>query len=604
MGEYILVVNQIMKENALSQALNSGGKMVMIPFCLMFILLLCPPVKSAASSPVHIDQDFLSLTMKEKLEVFIDQNGDMTINQVEEASGSDRFIPFAGRLVMKYSNPQSATWYRFKLHKTQMPRNWASIPLVLELNFNTPKEFYVYIPNLNKEQKYKVLKTGWGLHDNLDELKTLSTAFTLPGSYDHERYFFVQLKHPVIQQTSLSLYSQEVFLQKNLHITALVWAGFGILLAMILFNLFTSIFLKENAYYLYVTYITMILFHQLAYIGGLKLVSIPLYNFFSSKVITFGSLSAIMALLFTRSFLKTRDSLPWMNKLIWACVIIQIIIIAFDFAGFHPQANQASLVLGLLMPILLFSVAIIRIRQGFISAIYYLTAWSMLWAGIIVFTLNGLGVIEGNEFANHSLLLGSALESVLLSLALAYRVKEFREQHEVFKKKERRLKELTITDELTNLYNKRWFSSKLESEIDHASSMQLPLSLIILDADHFKKFNDTYGHAAGDEILAKLGKNISESLRDTDIPCRYGGEEFAIILPGIDMKDALITAERLRKKVQSQRFKTGLNKNIKATISLGVATLKDSEKSKSLFERADKALYRAKELGRNRTVSG
>ncbi len=128
--------------------------------------------------------------------------------------------------------------------------------------------------------------------------------------------------------------------------------------------------------------------------------------------------------------------------------------------------------------------------------------------------------------------------------------------------------------------------------------------MIILDVDNFKNFNDTLGHPAGDDLLRQLARILKETVRDNDIVCRYGGEEFAVILPGVEKDGALILAERLRSRVEKERFPgEEVQPNGKLTISLGLATLpQDAVNKEDLIRRSDKALYAAKKSGRNRVV--
>lgn len=163
-----------------------------------------------------------------------------------------------------------------------------------------------------------------------------------------------------------------------------------------------------------------------------------------------------------------------------------------------------------------------------------------------------------------------------------------------------RLYELAITDGLTKLFIHRYFQARLEEEMIRAKRYHTTCSLILFDIDHFKKFNDTYGHQQGDIVLIEVAKLIKQTVRETvDIPARYGGEEFAIILPETDVKGAHLVAERLRKTVESFDF-PGQEKALKVTISLGVATFPDHASVKSiLIKKADIALYACKDSGRN-----
>lgn len=163
-----------------------------------------------------------------------------------------------------------------------------------------------------------------------------------------------------------------------------------------------------------------------------------------------------------------------------------------------------------------------------------------------------------------------------------------------------RLYELAITDGLTKLFIHRYFQARLEEEILRAKRYHTTVSLVLFDIDHFKKFNDTYGHQQGDIVLIEVAKLIKQTIRDTvDIPARYGGEEFAIILPETDAKGAQLVAERLRKTVESYGF-TGQDKPLRVTISLGIATFPDHAGGRGvLIRKSDIALYACKERGRN-----
>ncbi len=159
-----------------------------------------------------------------------------------------------------------------------------------------------------------------------------------------------------------------------------------------------------------------------------------------------------------------------------------------------------------------------------------------------------------------------------------------------------RFKHLAETDRLTGLFNKGKFNEVLKREIERARRYKRPLSLIIFDIDHFKRINDTYGHKVGDEVLKELAKLIKKNIRKTDFAARWGGEEFVILAPETDLDGAVKLAEKLRQTVEKHEFPTVKN----VTISLGVAQYIDGESPEEFVIRADMALYKAKEGGRNR----
>ncbi len=166
--------------------------------------------------------------------------------------------------------------------------------------------------------------------------------------------------------------------------------------------------------------------------------------------------------------------------------------------------------------------------------------------------------------------------------------------------------EKSITDEMTQLYNRRYFMSRLDVEIKKTNRSTDVVGLVMFDVDHFKKFNDTYGHQTGDLVLKSLAEVIKKTCRIYDIPARYGGEEFIIVIPNIKAQDQdtgpLIFAERLRKAVEAMELKAG-DQTLKVTISLGVALAPVHAKDPDgLIAAADKALYQAKRSGRNKSI--
>jgi len=162
------------------------------------------------------------------------------------------------------------------------------------------------------------------------------------------------------------------------------------------------------------------------------------------------------------------------------------------------------------------------------------------------------------------------------------------------------LKKLSITDGLTQLYNSRHFYSQLKGEIERCNRYEHKLSLLLLDIDNFKEYNDTYGHLEGDKILVRLGRVIKSCLRKMDTAYRYGGEEFTIILPDTDGEEAKTVAERLRAAVSSEDFTDGGRPDVNITISIGVTQYFQEEKIASFVQRADQAMYHSKQAGRNK----
>ena len=158
-----------------------------------------------------------------------------------------------------------------------------------------------------------------------------------------------------------------------------------------------------------------------------------------------------------------------------------------------------------------------------------------------------------------------------------------------------------FTDPLTGAQNRMAMDQALNREVELAHRQGSSLSIILLDADHFKNINDSYGHAVGDEVLKAIAKVTQQNIRQSDVLYRFGGEEFLIILGQTDTEGAIRLADRIRENIAAMDMING--SKIDITASLGVTTLNEQDNSASLFKRADKALYQAKNAGRNRTVT-
>ncbi|MBX5482055.1 MAG: diguanylate cyclase [Myxococcaceae bacterium] len=182
-----------------------------------------------------------------------------------------------------------------------------------------------------------------------------------------------------------------------------------------------------------------------------------------------------------------------------------------------------------------------------------------------------------------------------LEHAVAERTRELSEANQ-------RLEKLAVTDGLTGVFNHRRFQEALAQEVLRASRTQRRFSVMMVDVDHFKRFNDTFGHPAGDELLRRLARTLEQELRATDLIARYGGEEFAVVLPDTDKDVALAAAERLRAAVEADLNVPGAEH--KVTISVGLATYSaDGDTPQAILIAADRALYAAKHSGRNRVVT-
>jgi diguanylate cyclase (GGDEF)-like protein/PAS domain S-box-containing protein len=168
---------------------------------------------------------------------------------------------------------------------------------------------------------------------------------------------------------------------------------------------------------------------------------------------------------------------------------------------------------------------------------------------------------------------------------------------------EKRYRELSIVDDLTQLYNSRHFYFQLKIELDRSNRYEQPLTLLLLDLDNFKAFNDAYGHVEGDQVLRRLGHVVKRSLRHTDSAYRYGGEEFTILLPMATSEDGAVIAERIRTEFKKELFFPAPGKDVHLTVSIGLGQYRPQEEIRAFVHRVDQLMYKAKKDGKDRVCS-
>ncbi|APG28713.1 hypothetical protein A7E78_13250 [Syntrophotalea acetylenivorans] len=542
------------------------------------------------------------------LEILEDAAGQWGIDDITKPAFNEVFTPIHSFSINRGVSA-STYWVRFSLsqQKGEDSARSRKIPWLLDIGWPFFEQVNGYMvsgatshspPTIAPVPFYDVFRPIGGPHS-----KDQGLLARLPKLVSAEQTIYLRLRpngvfflHPV-------LCTVKSYLETSTLRMLCFGIYLGLLLALLLYNLFLYFCLRDRSYLWYVASIAAIGIYFLG-INRLTfefLIDYPPTTILRINLVTL-SASLIALVLFARSFLQTRERVPRIDRAMQGLLIL--LLAALLQVPFMPLSylNRCYLVVGGLVPFGLVISSAVCWRRGYRPARFLVLSWGIYGACGLVYALTFMGLLPFNQVTFHSFQAGSVLEAILLSFALADRINLLRQEREQLSHSERRHKELAVTDGLTGLYNRRYFETQIDLEIEGSDRLGQKLTLMMLDVDNFKVFNDRFGHQAGDHVLATLGGIMFSCVRDRDVACRYGGEEFTIILPGGQNSTAVEIYERINGELEAHRFGTEGQSAGRITMSIGVAEHLPGESAESLLRRADRALYEAKARGRNQIV--
>ncbi|MDM8348490.1 sensor domain-containing diguanylate cyclase [Pseudomonas sp. sp1636] len=600
-----------------------------------FVLLLSLTCLSAAVSATTIVLDSASSgrLLNGQIELLEDRDAQLSIADMADPLVQRRFQPADGRATVGQS--RHPWWIKVSLQRSpNAPRQWW-----LENAGITLFDLQLYLPDG---------QGGW-------HARTTGTAVPYAEGRDHAyRRMLFQL--PELDEEPLTLYFRSFDPAGN-SFPLTVWQlddlehhasneniGFGLIygmiLALLLYNLFILIALRDRAYLWYVLATACVLVFILSMTGhGFQYLwpgsAVP----FWLDRITLPSLWGIFVMRFTQELLYTKRGLIWPHRLLNAGCALYLVAIAINAFGYRAEgALMIALTPIITVPSALFSAAV-RCRQGFFPARFYLLGYGAVLGSTVVLVMRAAGLIEPYNFTAYLFPLSVAAETILFSFALAYRIQRLKQekaeaqrqadrektarlalaqgnadelQHAVkqrtaelaatnqrLRQRELELQHAAFHDPLTELPNRRYLVERTETALAHAERHGESVALMLIDLDHFKPINDRFGHDAGDLMLQMVAKRLREHVRSGDTVARLGGDEFAVLICGDE-------AERHAREIAA-RLLHGLAQPVlygaeplSVTISIGVALYpQHASHFASLYKAADEALYKVKARGRS-----
>lgn len=563
---------------------------------LVLLLAVTDPIIAV---PVNIISDKNTVgELALNSEYFLDTAGTMKFEEV--SSGTVKFNSYSMNS-FRFGFRKGTLWIRFFIHTDR--ELLVKEDIFIGFDNAALASVNMYIPVVEEGRRsQKIVKGGWRNSGISSEIKFIYPAFYLPGNYDVSRPLYIEVETPYTLQFSVTLYSNQLFIKSGLILFLIVGFCTGTLISMLLYNLFLYFSVRERQYLYYVFYVTAQLIYQCSLFGLINYLFPGIRYFLFSYISILSALMMISILFFTMNFLNTSVTAPGHHRGMKILIIISIITVIMTLMSYRWIANILQYLAAQAGIVTVLTASAASIKYGFKPAKYFLAANIVFFICASLFIFRIYNIIPNNEFTMHAVFFGSAAESILLSFALGYRIKVMKVEESRLRESEKKLHVMSVTDDLTGLYNKRFFNSSIDDYIRSYMEDDVPISLLMLDVDHFKLFNDTYGHPEGDIVLANLGMIIMASLRERDLPSRYGGEEFAVILHNADAAVAMITAERIRSRFEEKTVQPLPGIKVSVTVSIGVSQYRTGETKEELIRRCDQALYEAKNSGRNRIV--
>ncbi|WP_299595207.1 diguanylate cyclase [uncultured Microbulbifer sp.] len=527
--------------------------------------------------PLVVSEGVALQTLTPHLRLLEDTQGALTFDAIRVTDSLNPLQPVPADQT-NFGFSRAAYWVAFSLHNPSSDR----LRLIVRQDYPLIDRLDFWQPNVEGGWTHTATGDRRPFHSRPLNLRDFVFPISLPAN--STQTFYLRYQTAGSMNIGLSVSSETAFLPQLGKEQILLGIYYGGFLVLVIYNLFLFLAVRDRAYAYYMGYAISYglyfgvhngLSFQYLWPGNPWLAN-------QSLVILLG-LTLIFGIQFVRTVCCGPQLAPRTDRVARFLLYLLLPLTAIaPFVSYGPMILSLA-TLTLLLSILFMVMGAISLLRGSVPARYFLVGWTALLVSVVIYMLKTFGLVPHNSFTHNAFQVGALVEMVLLSLALGARVGELQRQG--------------YTDQLTGLFNRRYFDEQFPREFALAARNGTPLALLILDLDHFKAINDRLGHARGDAALCAVGQLIRKQVRKPVLACRYGGEEFAILLPRANRIQAASVAERLVKVVAEMELE-----DMSLTVSIGIAACEQGNVASSLrlFEAADAALYRAKQAGRNR----
>ncbi len=525
--------------------------------------------------------------------LYLQESGDgvMTLAQARDALAKGQFRGDS-RAVPGFGIGARPVWVYMGLE------NRLDVPLTLKLGVGTPWLDHVQVYQVQGEQVLAAWASGdeAGATDGVNSVvpgQGFSFPLRVPPLVS-EVFIRVASNDPIVLPVSLDLPPEAARNERNLHYAY----GFlyGFLVALIAYNLMVFIGLRKMGYLLYSLYLTSFIALNLAYSGHGYSAWWPENAYlerYASPVTML--LFSITGLAFAMYFLRLHKESPGTARVITvACASTVVITATCVLEDWQVAADWTGFISSLAFILGMVGLGVFAVKRGLRASWYFLGGVLCGMTGSLLTLTSVWGWLPANAITLHGVEVGVLMEATLLALALARDIRGYQEARD-------QAQLLASVDGLTGLLNRRAFFERVTGLWNTAARRNRPLSVAMLDIDHFKSINDRFGHAAGDEVLKTVAGLLTSTCRTSDVIARWGGEEFLMLLPETTLEQAFAFGERLRSAIERCDLEMPSGP-LRLTVSVGMAELRGQPNLETLINEADQWLYRAKSAGRNQVM--